>query len=648
MTHLGRRNPLTETMFKTILPFIIVLSIASFITPAVAQEHLTGLVRNSKLDKQSAIALKSNAPVRLPFRDDFSIPSVYPRSELWADRFAFINNDYPVDPMTVGVATLDAINDTGAIYDDGGSSAFIADYLTSNAIRLDSLFIGTPRSIKRSDSIYFSFFYQPQGIGNQPNEGDSLVLEFWNSQSSIWEYVWSSDGMSLDTFLQREGVPFKQVIVPIKDSIKYFHPDFRFRFYNFASLSNNSIPSWGGNVDQWHLDYIYLNVNRSLYDTVYNDIGFASSAHSALKDYQSMPWKQYNAAPGSLMTDTFYHKISNIDNITYNTTYNYQVQEETGPSIGTYSGGNINLLPFSQTGYQSYQPHAAPHVNFSFPQLVADTAFIITHVVEMVGSTDDIHTNDTIRFTQRFYNYFAYDDGSAEAGYGLSLTNGRAACQFEVFQPDSLQSVQMFFNRTLNDGNVHFFYLTVWDDNQGHPGNVIYEEQYQLPKFGDKLNEFVTYDLNPAIWVTGKFYIGWRQTTADNLNLGFDLNTNHQTKNFYNTSGIWENSLYEGSLMMRPVLGLVEEAHVGIPEEDEAHLKVFPNPVTDGYLRLDLESTSSIENIIIQIHDAQGRIVMTQGYMGMLDLSHLPNGLYFISATNGRRILAREKFVVAR
>jgi hypothetical protein len=635
-------------MNKSIRTLFIAISIFLTINTLSGQEHLTGLSDNRQLGAQPLNALKNGTKVILPLREDFSGFGIYPNNNIWADRYAFVNNDYPLFPVSRGVATLDAINDTGAIYNDGGSFTFIADYLTSNAIRLDSIFGSTPRGIRVSDSLYLSFFYQPQGIGNRPNDDDSLVLEFFVPGSNTWHHIWSSAGMSYNEFTSGGKPSFRQVIVPITDSLKYFNSEFRFRFFNYASLSNNSIPSWGGNVDQWHLDYIYLNINRSLFDTVYNDVCFVNSARSVLDGYTAIPWKQFNAAPSSLMLDSFYHTISNIDNITYNTTYQYKVTDETGNQAGSYTGGNINLSPFALSGYQNYQPHAVPPVNFNFPTLTGDTAFHITHILEMVGSTDDIRINDTIRYTQRFYNYFAYDDGTAEAGYGLSLNNGRVACQFEAFQPDSLQAVQMFFNRTLNDANVKFFYLTVWDDNQGKPGNVIYEESYQLPKHKGDLNGFVTYDLDQAVLVSGKFYVGWRQTTSDNLNLGFDLNNDSHTRNFYNTSGSWDNSLFAGSLMIRPILGLSKEVHVAIEEPELTRsVRIFPNPAVQN-VQVEIDGLENMEGTEIILYDASGRKIMQIKGQNHIELPELPAGLYFLSILDGRNVLAREKLIIAR
>ena len=156
-------------------------------------------------------------PITLPFYDDFSSGEVFPSSLRWIDHDAFVNTDYPVYPIDLGVVTLDAINDSGSMYSSaiGGPDEFIADHLTSRYIRLDSVFSPVPRSLSPSDSIYLSFYYQPQGRGLAPHSTDSLVLQFLlkpqHDSTAIgdtniyiipdrWQRIWSVPGMALDSF----------------------------------------------------------------------------------------------------------------------------------------------------------------------------------------------------------------------------------------------------------------------------------------------------------------------------------------------------------------------------------------------------------------------------------------------------------------
>ncbi|MFW5820156.1 MAG: hypothetical protein ACOCWA_02615, partial [Bacteroidota bacterium] len=106
--------------------------------------------------------------LELPFIDDFSDSYVQPDPDLWSDMRAYINNTYSLQQVTAGIATLDAYDPKGAHYPNASRFPYIADYLTSHPINLD---------YPLSDSIYISFFYQAQGLGEMPDKSDSLCLE---------------------------------------------------------------------------------------------------------------------------------------------------------------------------------------------------------------------------------------------------------------------------------------------------------------------------------------------------------------------------------------------------------------------------------------------------------------------------------------
>jgi hypothetical protein len=60
-------------------------------------------------------------------------------------------------------------------------------------------------------------------------------------------------------------------------------------------------------------------------------------------------------------------------------------------------------------------------------------------------------------------------------------------------------------------------------------------------------------------------------------------------------------------------------------------LKVFPNPITDGILTVEIPETTETE--IIQIYDFNGRLVLTQTVnrpRTEINISHLPDGMYIV------------------
>jgi len=662
----------TLTCYK--MRFIFSISFILLSVTGISQEILSGLQINPVIMEKARElnTLKSNSagldtiPMNLPFFDDFSIGNVFPSTSRWIDRYAYVNTDFPVYPVNIGSVTLDAINDSGKMYPNAvpGPQTFIADYLTSRFIRLDSIFFPIPKKLTSADSVYFSFYYQPQGRGLAPERSDSLILQFLlrPAYDSItptdtiqipdqWISVWGTEGMALDTFLINTGRYFLQAILPITDTAKFFKKQFRFRFYNRVSLASSTEPSWQSNCDQWNIDNVYLNWGRSDFDTIYPEIRFIERPPSMLINYESMPYPQYCDDPTNEIKDTLNILISNRDANERSSAYSYSVTNPGGSFSELYEGGNYSIKPFYTNGYVTYPPFAHPPVPFLFPISQADSAiFLMKHIIN--DNTPGSVLGDTIEAYQKFYNYYAYDDGTPEAGYGLTPAGSKLAYRFKLNKsPDTLRAVQMYFNRTLGNNNQQFFYLCVWNDNAGNPGDTIYSELV-YPFFTDSLNKFFTYHLNFPLRLSSTFYIGWIQTTNDNLNLGFDRYNNHQADMLYNVAGTWLNSSYVGSLMIRPIVG--KPIPLGIEETayDVEKLKIYPNPSPGSTIQIRLAGTentwASNENYTFSITNLFGQVVIRGHFTNSIDISNLNNGLYFFELKSSSGISrSTGKFIVA-
>lgn len=609
------------------------------IVPLAGNPNLYGLKKTERNKNAST-------PLLLPFFDDFSNYTLYPDSALWDDNYAYINTQFAINPISIGVATLDALDENGNLHSNASSSQFPADTLTSKTIRLDSVFepsINAFKAIKISDSLYFSFYFQPGGgrgnpwerIGDAPEKEDSLVLEFFSPPLQKWIHIWSTTGMPLDSIYLKTNQYFKYVMIPVNDSVKFFHKDFKFRFRNYCSLGNNIIPSWSGNCDQWNIDYIYLDKQRRQKDTTFRDLTFIEKAPSFLKKYQAMPAGQYQI---SELKDTLYIKLSNLDDTLLYSEYKYEIRNN-GVLVHTENRGPENIKPFWVNGYQDLTVHSKPPVTYDFqPPLLSSKTFEIRHIFKKTGPQDFCPKNDTNIFYQIFDNYYAYDDGTAENGYGLSPAGSKLAYKFALNHPDTLVAVEMYFNSTLNQANQKLFYLTVWNDNgSGKPGDTIYRSNLLLPVFENKLNKFHSYILDRQLSVSGKIYIGWTQTTDDNLNIGFDRNNSSEENIFFNTSGIWQQSFQKGSLMIRPCFG---SNYLGINNKNKSDLtfNIFPNPLNTQLLQLQLSADEQQHenNYEIIINNIMGAIVYKRNFSNTIDLSGLKNGIYFISLINSK------------
>ncbi|HAW58793.1 MAG TPA: hypothetical protein DCX03_07250 [Bacteroidales bacterium] len=644
----------TVKIFRNVLLF----SLCFLLKPSIAQEILSNLEYNPIVAKESkTFLLKKNtqkaSSLLLPFFDDFSKSEVFPNPDLWDANNVYVNQGFAYNPPNYHVVTLDALDSTGKVYSHATYTPFEADRFTSLPIRLDSIFSPAPRALLRADSIYFSFFYQPQGQGNPPQNNDSLILYFYNSRDSIWNRIWASPGMPLDTFYTHHKSWWKQVNIWISDSAQYYHDGFRFRFVNYASLANNVMPSWQSSMDHWNLDYIYLNKNRYRGDTVYRDLGFVDVSTSMLKAYNSMPYTHYSNDPVKEMNDTLYTVISNLDIVAHPSNYSYAVFDGNHQQIMSYTGGSYPVYPVYDSGYVKYKPFACPRITTILPidpLGLKDSADLTVRHVIIGDYTPDDRLFDTLEVKQIFRNYFAYDDGTPEAGYGVTPSGSMAAVRFSLNIKDTLRAVKIYFNPTRSNANEQYFYLCVWDDNNGLPQNLLYDTIVK-PDFSDEIYDFQTFVFEKPIPIRNAFYVGFITTTDDNLNIGFDRSRNSSAMNLFNIDGQWLPSQYKGSLMIRPFVGK-PLSNLSREGENLKNLIIFPNPVNDNviYLSSNLLQNGINENLTLTLFNSTGQLVFQTYLKSCLELpSSLSNGIYIlqIRGKNGN-IVYTSKLAVSK
>jgi len=623
-----------------------------------AQDFLTGLGINAQIAKE---AQKQNLPFHkgrtdsqpflLPFFEDFSNYTGYPDDKLFVDKQAFVNQSFSVFPPTIGAVTLDALDEYGKIYSHLNEVSKGADTLTSRYIRLDSLFLAdTIRRITIEDSLYFSFYFQPGGagitvgsvgerIGNQPDKNDSLVLEFGYRISetdtiTIWNHIWSTPGFSVDEWISDNPHQyFKQVMIPIVDD-KYLRPDFQFRFRNYASLEPQpGMMGWQGNVDQWHIDYIRLDVNRNVNDVFTNDLAFVSPTTSFLKNYQAMPWKQFQPAD---MKSNFSNQLTNLSDGKRTPIYKYDIAK-SGNLVHEYTTlGAWDIDPYYTHGLYKNDIIANPPISYT-PHLTDTTTFKITHIFTNNSGVDFCTANDTCVFEQKFMDYYAYDDGTAEYGYCLNnqYNIARLAMKFSLRIPDSLSAVRMWFNHTKNSENeAAQFAIVVWKDNNGLPGDTLYTTKEYKPKFDSlQFRDFVEYRFDKKVFISEankNFWIGFEQHGNVQLNIGFDQNNDSREFFRYNTNGNWEKSAFKGTPMMRPAFG--EPVNLKVTSNPEiSKTKIYPNP-TSGQLRI---TNYELRITNVEVFDVFGRKIFkleTQNPESEtnFDISSFPIGIYFV------------------
>lgn len=513
----------------------------------------------------------------------------------WLERQVFLNGTNVENKLSNQFASFEGLNENGLPYDPDNTGSGSADTLTSQAFDLSTFSI--------SDDIYLSFFYLSTGYGNKPEPEDSLILEF--NKSGTWDMVWYQRGFASVNDVEDE---WKVVMIPLDDNF-YFTETFQFRFRNKATLT--------GNNDHWHIDYVYLAANRSATDTVIRDVAVTNPPTNFLERYTSMPRNQYEGFESQETAQEIFLSFKNNFSVSQTISYSYMVNEIDNNGIVT----NRFHLPKQGTALPGFSPFTIGFPTSAFAPLqlnsIGDSSLI-----ELVSYIDEIPSalsaeTDTARVLVPFYNYLAYDDGSAEKAYGLEgpgLKN--FAYEFDLNVPDTLQAIQIHFTQINFDASDLLFTLKIWKDielTNDRTDDLIYSKEFQRPHYIDYYNGFATYVLDSPLLISGTFYVGWDQTDEDNIQVGLDMNNSAQEHMYYKIGNNWNSSLVEAAPMIRPVLG--EELPVSIDEtivKPEKSFSIFPNPSSNVYNI----AVNQQGEYLYQIYDLQGKRLETGRFMG--------------------------------
>ena len=243
-----------------------------------------------------------------------------------------------------------------------------------------------------------------------------------------------------------------------------------------------------------------------------------------------------------------------------------------------------------------------------------------------------LKTNDTIEYTQRFSDYFAIDDGTAEAGYGINgqgSRNALLAIRYRSYIPDSVSAVSICFNDAYDNANQRAFDIMVWADDNGRPGVLLGSTEGPVAKPGSSVNGFTSYSFDEPVSVNGNFWVGWRQLSETFLNVGLDMNTPHEGRQYFLLSSNWELSQAPGTAMIRPVMkgSGTSTSSEGNPLVNDM-FTLFPNP-TRGESAL-IASDSAPDDFIIDVISSTGKKVLSLPRSDNPDFSSLAAGSYII------------------
>lgn len=537
--------------------------------------------------------------------------SVNDPSKIWLDAHVYHNYGNAKNPWSLGVATFDGLDENGFAYALGSTITNYADYLTSKPIDMSSLDAG--------DSVYFSFLFQKEGYCDLPEANDSLILEFYADDLDQWKHIWSTPGGGVDNF--------EHVHIRIS-SADYFKDGFQFRFKNYGSLA--------GSLDHFHLDYVNLRAISGIQDSIIRDFAFVYPIHTLLNDYTSVPWDHYKNNPTGKMSSDVKVMVRNSDNVPENEqdgsieiVYGTSTEASFVLSENLLNNGDLNYLPW--TTYTSYHDLSGGG-RFDETKTGLWEEF---HVVSGATHQNSNFTqNDSTVTNQKFINYYSYDDGTAEKAYGPTGVQSLLAIKYAPYEADSLIGAMIHFVPTVNDVQNNLFLLTVWNDAGGQPGTIIYQDNLfapRQPQYQYDENVFATYYFEDTLKVpvSGTFYIGWQQYDQERLGVGLDMNIVNNDKTYYsvNQGVTWEQSAFEGSVMIRPIFSTAFDAVLGLKEQvkESAEITIYPNP-SNGEVTVRVVGEEYKGTEVFTLHGTKVGEFTTE----RIDLSSQPAGVYFL------------------
>lgn len=577
--------PLTRTIALSVLFFISLTSYSQLLQLPLERAA-------SDASKTISTGRTSAEVLDLPFWDDFSSTplynqnvtgSGYPSTKLWTEgsNNVWVNVGAGINPPSVNVATLDGLNSLGIPYSTQETANGYRDVLTSNPIDLSLAKV----SLAERPSVYLSFFFQWQGNGEAPDNGDFFRVEFLNA-TGVWETV-----MTINTQSTFDRTVFYDTIRGIQEE-RFFHDKFQFRFRNYGRLY--------GPYDTWNIDYVYLNKNRTSLDIGRQEGTFASGISPIFGNYSSAPYHHFKVSPvaakpqidvfnlytlpsGYPMTYSFTATFDNFSNGVKTTQVYSKTDQEvkentTQANMNVYERYKANVSLFPTPGDNN--PEITLPFNTAFNPL-ADSVYVDLSLTLDADDVGDLVSNDTVSAFFKLTDYYAYDDGSAEYAAVLNESDDILAYRFDMLtdQPDILVGFDIYVPQysVNNFTSTEFFVMEAFNGQPARENGTdkrLTTRTTSIQK--TSRDRFQRIDIQPTL-VQGSFFIGWTGSTTTPLRVGLDYSNSTVDRIFIDTDGTWQvnTGLRGGSLMVRPVFGTGGPVN-GI--EDEKTSMVYPNP----------------------------------------------------------------------
>lgn len=612
-------------------------------------------IYQSNGESNSEIARRgSNDTLTLPINENF-VDLTF--SNTWQEnRGVYINNHFATNHPSIGVLTLDGVDGTGEPYvfsTQKSNATGIGDFITSNCIDISD--------VSNTDGIAFSFFWQ-QGTIADPNRdplwknGTRLRLLFKDS-TETFKQVWPTDSI-LNTIIATGETADTFYLENVLLEDQYLHDGFQFKFEYFGTLV--------GNYGVFSIDNIYFNTGIANFgaDTTFNiplDYAISLAPRSFLNEYSSVPLDHFLVADETIIDDSIFTSIYSLDpsNSFISDTDSSITVRDTETNALLYSSGS------DEFDNQIITPGTPFGINWAIDQSALKSAInptindtVKNYVTNFsINTPDSILTTDVSATNTTLSDYYAYDDGTMEAGLGVRGV-GEFLQAYDILSYDTLKGFHVYFPKYgLNLENTFLVYK-IYSSLEGVDGNtetvLLYEQNDVVEYSSDSisLNKFIYVALtSEQIVDAGRYYIGIKQDNENRVLLGLDYSQDRSENIYYRLfNDPWlsfkSNDGY-GTVALRPVMGsdnfttptsidpdTTPTARVSNPQF------ILPNP-GNGTFTFD----DYVEDITI--FNTNGLEIYSGSVNGTkVDLSFLEFGLYIIrmktdDITNSTRLLIK-------
>ena len=388
------------TKAQTDAPF---LGEKPFFSPFVLQKINTD-------QRHSAKTSEDTLSLVLPFFDSFTNikynirnNSQFPDSLKWlVRRNVTITRNQAINPPDYGVATFDGMQGNGYAHSNSRfANTNVADSLLSHFINLEGL--------TADDNVFLSYYVQAGGTASAPRPESSFKL-FLRDKRGIFQPF--ADGIFENNEYLGSKIDnsiFYQIHFNLDES--YLHDKFQILFVNTSNLTNYG--------DVWHLDYVYLDKNRSRNDFHPDDVGFQGANMHRFPPYSACPLVlRKDTAFFDVQPDTAY--IHNLSEEVKNFNLEYFVKDSLGSALKPLAltvQNDIKQGPeITQTYVMGYLDDAKEYpyqiFNLTEPKMLRQEWKITTK------DSDLDKNNNRITVEYPTDSILAFDDGEFESSIG--------------------------------------------------------------------------------------------------------------------------------------------------------------------------------------------------------------------------------------